>query len=56
MVEHDTPWKQRFRVPEQYVQVAREDPDRGLVVSNRTGAFQLYAWDPDFVQNLGGSN
>ena len=45
MLEPDALWKERFRVPVQWVQVAKEAPDRGLVVSNHTGVFQLYAWD-----------
>lgn len=41
----DAPWKQRFRVPTAFTQVARADPSRGLAASNRSGVFQLYAWD-----------
>jgi len=47
-LEHDdgTLWKQRFRTPAiLWTQVARTAPARGLVVSNRTGVYQLHAWD-----------
>jgi dipeptidyl aminopeptidase/acylaminoacyl peptidase len=46
-IEADAPWKQRFRVPMTFVQPARANPTRGLVSSNRSGVFQLYAWDVD---------
>ncbi|HZG68517.1 MAG TPA: prolyl oligopeptidase family serine peptidase [Herpetosiphonaceae bacterium] len=45
MAEADAPWKERFRVPVQFAAPAKEEPRRGLVVSNHTGVFQLYAWD-----------
>jgi dienelactone hydrolase len=38
-------WRARFRVTQHYTEIARHAPDRGFVVSNRTGVFQLYAWD-----------
>ena len=39
-------WKARFRAPTILeTQVARLDPRRGLAVSNRSGIYQLYAWD-----------
>jgi dienelactone hydrolase len=39
-------WKQRFRVPAIIgSQVARNNPARGLICSNRSGIFQLHAWD-----------
>jgi dienelactone hydrolase len=39
-------WKQRFRVPSlRDTQVAAAHPTRGLVISNRSGVNQLYAWD-----------
>lgn len=41
----DAPWKQRFRVPMTFTQIATADPGRGLASSNRSGVFQLYAWD-----------
>ena len=45
MAVPNAPWKERFRVPVQFAEPAKEDPQRGLVVSNHTGIFQLYAWD-----------
>lgn len=44
-LEPDAPWKRRFRVPLTFTQVARANQARGLVASNRSGVFQLYAWD-----------
>jgi hypothetical protein len=42
----DTPWKQRFRIPKMLgTQIAKANPDSGLVASNISGVFQLYAWD-----------
>jgi dienelactone hydrolase len=42
----DAPWKQRFRVPQALgVQIAKAMPERGLVTSNTSGVYQLYAWD-----------
>ena len=39
-------WKEWFRVPViLWAQVARADPTRGLVCTNRSGIYQLYAWD-----------
>lgn len=39
-------WKARFRTPViLWTAIARDRPDRGLVCSNRSGAYQLYAWD-----------
>ncbi len=44
--ERDAPWKQRFRVSTvAWCMLARERPERGLAVSNRSGRFELYAWD-----------
>jgi hypothetical protein len=40
------PWKQRYRAPMiPWTQLARAAPTRGLTVSNRSGVYQLYAWD-----------
>ncbi|MCB9445817.1 MAG: S9 family peptidase, partial [Ardenticatenaceae bacterium] len=40
------PWKQRFRAPViLWTQLAKAAPDRGLAVSNKSGKYQLYAWD-----------
>ncbi len=40
------PWKERYRVPIiGWTQLARAAPERGLAVGNRTGKYQLYAWE-----------
>jgi len=45
-LEDNAPWKQRFRAPIiLFTQLAKAAPDRGLVVSNQSGKYQLYAWD-----------
>ncbi|HLJ67670.1 MAG TPA: prolyl oligopeptidase family serine peptidase, partial [Chloroflexota bacterium] len=44
-LSHDAIWKQRFRAERRFATLASHDPDRGLVASNRSGRFQLYAWD-----------
>src|SRR5215213_533591 len=42
----EAPWKQRFRVEKiLWSGLAEERPARGLAVSNRTGRYQLYAWE-----------
>ena len=44
----DAPWKQRLRAP--YIsQTSRAslNPSRGLVVSNKSGVVQLYAWNTE---------
>ena len=39
-------WKMRFRAPSiGNTQVATQDRTRGLVVHNKSGAYQFYAWD-----------
>lgn len=39
-------WKERYSAPSIFDSaVAREAPERGLIVSNRSGKAQLYAWD-----------
>lgn len=39
-------WRSRFRAPIlSWVQLASSNPSRGLVCLNKTGVFQLYAWD-----------
>jgi dienelactone hydrolase len=45
-LSENAPWKQRIRVA--YIlraPFARTNPARGLVVHNKSGSFQLYAWD-----------
>jgi dipeptidyl aminopeptidase/acylaminoacyl peptidase len=42
----DADWRKRFRAPQTWLlQIAQRAPERGLINSNRTGVFQLYAWD-----------
>ena len=44
----DAPWKQRLRTP--YIAEtcrASQNPSRGLVVSNKSGVYQLYAWNTE---------
>jgi Tol biopolymer transport system component len=39
-------WKRRFRAPViASARIARLAPTRGLVMSNRSGIYQLYTWD-----------
>jgi dipeptidyl aminopeptidase/acylaminoacyl peptidase len=45
-MEVEAPWKQRFRVERiLWSALEEERPNRGLVASNRSGRYQLYAWD-----------
>jgi dipeptidyl aminopeptidase/acylaminoacyl peptidase len=45
-LDNSVPWKQRFRAAViASARIARLDPTRGLVVTNRSGVYQLYAWD-----------
>jgi dipeptidyl aminopeptidase/acylaminoacyl peptidase len=45
-VDDNAPWKQRFRAPVvQWTQTAKAAPSRGLAASNKSGTYQLYAWD-----------
>jgi dipeptidyl aminopeptidase/acylaminoacyl peptidase len=41
----DAPWKKRFLVPRMIVEVARASPNRALIVSNKSGIYELYAFD-----------
>ena len=42
----DAPWKKRFRAPAiAGSSRAAQNPGRGLIASNKDGAWQLYAWD-----------
>src|SRR5215204_1286757 len=46
LTEVEAPWKQRFRAERiLWSGLAEGRPDRGLVVSNRTGRYHLYAWE-----------
>ncbi len=45
-LDSDAPWKDRFRIPRtSCIMIAENNPDRGLAISNRSGTYQLYAWD-----------
>src|SRR5918912_1235008 len=45
-VDDAAPWKQRFRASVvAWTTIARNAPAAGLAVSNRSGVYQLYAWD-----------
>ena len=45
-LDDTAPWKERFRALRiLWTQLARANPTRGLTVSNRTGVYQLFAWD-----------
>jgi dipeptidyl aminopeptidase/acylaminoacyl peptidase len=41
----DAPWKKRFLVPRMLVEVARGSPNRALIISNKSGIYELYAFD-----------
>ena len=41
----DAPWKKRYLLPRIRVEVARASPNRALVVSNKSGIYELYAFD-----------
>jgi dipeptidyl aminopeptidase/acylaminoacyl peptidase len=41
----DAPWKQRFLVPRMMAEVARSAPTRALIISNKSGIYELYAAD-----------
>lgn len=44
-LEHNAPWKQRFRLPELFgMQISQANPERGLLTSNVSGQYRLYAW------------
>ena len=45
-IDDDVPWKQRFRAEMiLWAQVARLEPARGVVATNKHGDNQLYAWN-----------
>ncbi len=45
-LDDEAPWKKRFRAPVVlWTQLAKAAPTRGLAGSNKSGVFQLYAWD-----------
>lgn len=41
----DAPWKKRFRAPAMFTSMAALNPERGIVITNRDGIYQIYAWD-----------
>ncbi len=44
--DESAPWKQRYRASTiLWTQIAKAAPTHGLTASNRTGTYQLYAWD-----------
>ena len=44
----DAPWKKRFRAPSiAWSMIATQNPDRGIVCTNKDGIYQLYAWETD---------
>lgn len=45
LFDDEATWKQRYRAEQSIASLARFAPTRGLVASNRSGQFQLYAWD-----------
>ena len=45
-LDDNAPWKQRYRASTiAAAQLARSNPERGIVVSTETGQYQLYAWN-----------
>lgn len=41
-------WRDRFRAPATYAaSIATNDPTRGVIISDRDGALQAYAWDTE---------
>lgn len=45
-VSQDATWKKRFRAPViGWSAIATQNPERGLVCTNRDGVYQLYAWN-----------
>jgi dipeptidyl aminopeptidase/acylaminoacyl peptidase len=45
-LSEDVLWKRRYRAPGViWTQIARRNPARGLVCTNKDGIYQLYAWD-----------
>lgn len=45
-ITNNADWKTRFRIPVVgFSQVAKGNPDRGMVIANLSGIFQLHAWN-----------
>lgn len=45
LLQADAAWKRRFRFPRIHVQLAHASPDRSLIISNRSGIYELYSYD-----------
>ncbi|CAF0805107.1 unnamed protein product [Adineta steineri] len=45
ITDENAPWKQRFRLSLSRGYLARCNYERGLVVSNKSGIYQLYSWN-----------
>lgn len=45
IIDKDAPWKRRCRLHQYVGRLARCNHQRGLAISNRSGVYQLYAWD-----------
>ena len=45
LLQSDAAWKKRFRLPRIGVHIAHNNPVHTLVVSNKTGMYELYAYD-----------
>ncbi len=45
-LDDSAPWKARFRAPiVAATQIAAQNPARGLAITNKSGIYQLHAWD-----------
>jgi dipeptidyl aminopeptidase/acylaminoacyl peptidase len=44
-IAKDAPWKKRYLVPRIGIEFARASPTRALIVSNKSGIYELYAFD-----------
>jgi dipeptidyl aminopeptidase/acylaminoacyl peptidase len=45
ILQKDAQWKKRFRMPRYVVEFASRNPKHALVASNKSGIFELYAYD-----------
>lgn len=47
-LDENAPWKQRFRAPSiLYSRPAYRNPQRGMVVTDKSGTYQVYAWETE---------
>src|SRR4051794_30745553 len=45
-LDPNAPWKQRYRAPSVlWSRLASQNPERGAVLTNVSGVYQVYAWD-----------